>query len=223
MAFNRGAVLFQLGQFREAELQYRCVLDDRACPPERMARAWYNRGTCLLRRGSSTAVLREAIADLEKCIASPTGDEPLKADARYNLELAKLLWTEMRKKNAKPETPNEPPASDDPQSNPPARPDANDPETGMREPGDGNTSGGSLKPVPQSQAPGAEPKDNPGAKTDPGTASHLQPLQDTNSPQPLTPEDTREHLRRAAERIKKDRRDILRTLYGPDRPGLLDW
>jgi hypothetical protein len=57
----------------------------------------------------------------------------------------------------------------------------------------------------------------------PGRAPHLQPLHDTDEVQPLSPEDTREYLRRAEERLKKDRQALLRTLYGPDRPGVLDW
>src|SRR5438128_8324322 len=44
VAFNRAAVLFQRGEFREAELHYMRVLEDKACPPERAARAWFNRG-----------------------------------------------------------------------------------------------------------------------------------------------------------------------------------
>src|SRR5207245_17713 len=53
VAFNRATVLFQKGEFRDAELHYSRVLDDRACPPERAARAWFNRGTCLVRRGGT--------------------------------------------------------------------------------------------------------------------------------------------------------------------------
>ena len=41
--------------------------------------------------------------------------------------------------------------------------------------------------------------------------------------QPLSPEDTREHLRRTAERLRKDRRDLLRTIYPPEQPGVRDW
>src|SRR4051812_28791754 len=70
VAFNRAAVLFQKGEFRDAELQYARVLDDRACPPERAARAWFNRGTCLVRRGGTAAVYRSAIACFERCLAS---------------------------------------------------------------------------------------------------------------------------------------------------------
>src|SRR5262245_45857305 len=58
VAFNKAAVLFGKGEFRDAELHYSRVIEDRACPPDRAAKAWFNRGTCLLRRGGSVAVYR---------------------------------------------------------------------------------------------------------------------------------------------------------------------
>ena len=39
----------------------------------------------------------------------------------------------------------------------------------------------------------------------------------------LLHQDTLEHLRRAGERIRKDRRDLLRTIYPPEQPGVRDW
>lgn len=224
VAFNRAAALFQMGKYREAELGYRCVIEDGACPAERKARARYNRGTCLLRRGGSAAVYRLSIADFEACLLSPVNDEPLKADARHNLELAKILWNEARKTSSRPEVPNPDPPPDENSGNPLAKPSGTDPQPGMPEPGEGNTGGANVKAAaPQPLPQQADGKNNPGNHGDPGTASGLQPLQDTSTPQPLSPEDTREHLRRAAERIKKEKRDLLKTLYGPERPGLLDW
>ena len=108
VSFNKAAILFQKGEFYAAEVHYARTLDDSACPPPRAARAWFNRGTCLLRRGGSPSVFRSAIACFDRCLDSNILDEPLKADARHNLELAKLLWAEANKKAAKPETPNAP-------------------------------------------------------------------------------------------------------------------
>lgn len=222
VAFNRAAVLFQQGEYRNAELHYARVLDDAACPVDRAARAWYNRGTCLLRRGVSAAVYRSAIACLERCLESTAADEPLKADARHNLELAKILWNDARKATSKPDTPNENPPPEDPQNNPPPKPSGSDEQPGAPETGDGSNSGTNPKPVTQqSMMPSNGAKNNPTAN--PGNAPNLQPLQDSNIPQPLSPEDTREHLRRTAERIKKDKQNLRNTLYGPERPGLLDY
>jgi tetratricopeptide (TPR) repeat protein len=224
VAFNRGAVLFQLGDFRGAEVHYLWVLKDAACPPGRAARAWYNRGTCLVRRGGSTAVYREAIACLEQCLESMASDEPLKADARHNLELAKILWNEARKANAKPDSPNENPPSEDPESNPPPKTANADQQPGASDAGDGNKAGSRLQPVdPRNALPPAGTKPNPAAAQNAGNAPNLQPLQDSSTLQPLSPEDTREYLKRTAERLKKDRQTLRNSLYGPERPGLLDW
>ena len=54
VAFNKAAVLFGRGEFRFAEEHYTRVLEDKACPPGRAAKAWFNRGTCLLRRGGAS-------------------------------------------------------------------------------------------------------------------------------------------------------------------------
>ena len=203
VAFNRAAILFQQGQFRDAELLYKCVLEDRDCPTERQARAWYNRGTCLLRRCGTAAVYRLAIADLERCIEAPAADEPLKADARHNLELAKIQWNNLRKTNPKPENPNENTPDDTP-DNTPDKQSGKDQQPGMPEPGNGNTTGGNTKvAVPQNVPQPIEGKNNAGAKSDPGNTAGVQPLQDTSTPQPLSPEDTREHLKRTEERLRK--------------------
>lgn len=226
IAFNRAAVLFANDEFREAELHYVRVLEDAACPPERAARAWYNRGTCLLRRGTSPAVYRSAIACFEHCLESPAADAPLQADARHNLELAKLLWNESRKSAAKTDSPNEnPPLEEqDPRHIPPRSPSAS-PEPGVTDPADANAGGSSPQTVPQ---PITHPLTGPksGTTQQPnqgGGAQNLQPLANAPQLQVLTPEDTREYLRRAAERIKKDRQDLWRTLYGKVPPGVRDW
>ncbi len=223
VAFNRAAVLFQMGDFREAELHFARVLDDAECPADRAAKALYNRGTCLLRRGgSAAAAYRSAIACLERCLESTVADEPLKADARHNLELAKILWNESRKTASKPESPNDNPPPEDSQNNPPPKTSGNEPQTGNTESGDGSTSGTNTKPVSQqSMMPANGANSNP--TPTPGNAPNLQPLQDTSTPQPLSPEETREHLKRTAERLKKDRQDLHKSIYGPERFGHIDW
>src|SRR5262245_36296891 len=62
VAFNRAAVLFEQKDYSKAVRDYDRVLEDAWCPPERAARAWYNRGTCLLNLGGSIDVYRSAIA-----------------------------------------------------------------------------------------------------------------------------------------------------------------
>ena len=74
VAFNRAAVHFERGQFPQAEKQYDRVLGDAACPADRAAKAWYNRGTCLLRRGGSMSVYRSAVACFENTLDSPAAN-----------------------------------------------------------------------------------------------------------------------------------------------------
>ncbi|MCI0705204.1 MAG: tetratricopeptide repeat protein, partial [Planctomycetia bacterium] len=227
VAFNRGAVLFERGNFREAELQYTRVLDDAACPPERAAKAWYNRGTCLLRRGPSMptgamGVYRSAIACFEHTLDSPAADEPLKADARYNLELAKLLWNEARKKSADQKSPNDPPPEEEQPQPKPNLPEKQDNGT---DPNFGSDPGAGMKTVgkqPQ-QIPNAGTKPTQAEKPIPANNANVEVLQDKDEVQQLSQEDTRLYLQELAKRLKREQRAMLRTLYGPERPGIRDW
>ena len=222
VAFNKATVLFQKGEFYAAEVLYARTLDDKACVPERAARAWFNRGTCLLRRGGSAAAFRSACACFERCLDSNVTDEPLKADARHNLELAKLLWAEANKKAAKPESPNLPTREEE-QPEP-----STVPQSGT-EPGTTNDNGTDANPGKKETRPAPAttmvPKNGPTGSMNPmaGDVANPQPLLDDSTPQKLSEEDTREYLRRTEERLRDERRRMLRILYGPDRPGVRDW
>ncbi|MBA4188599.1 MAG: hypothetical protein C0467_11415 [Planctomycetaceae bacterium] len=224
VAFNQAAVLFQKGEFRDAEVHYARTLDDPACPPERAVKAWYNRGTCLLRRGGAASVYRSAIACLERCVDSSVADEPLKADARHNLEIAKTLWNEARKADSK-ERPNSPPPPEDPRNDeqPKPQPTDTEPQPKSPEPGNGNTGEPNPKTVPQPPQPVPMPNPNPNGNPTQGTPGAAPQLNNEDAVQQLSPEDTRAHLRRVAERLEKDRRDLLRTLYPQYKPGTRDW
>jgi tetratricopeptide (TPR) repeat protein len=220
VAFNRAAVLFERGLFRDAELQYERVLSDAACPPERAAKAWYNRGTCLLRRGGSASVYRSAIACFEHTIGSDAADEPLKAEARTNLELAKLLWNEARQKADEKKSPNDPPPEEErPQPKPP------EPERGHGEDPDIGPDPGGIgkKPDGTQQVPKTGVQPTPSDQKTAGNNANLDVLKDTSEVQHLSPEDTRAYLDEMAKRLKRERRAMLESLYGPTRPGLPDW
>ncbi len=225
VAFNRAAVRFQKGEFREAELLYARTLSDAECPPDRAAKAWYNRGTALLRRGGSAAVFRSAVACLEQCLESPAADAPLRADARHNLELAKLLWDQTRRAEAKPNTPNQNPPPEEAPSDPPA-PHPSDPAPSSEKP---EAKTGSERPAgtapKREPSPATTPKADTGSPVQPapGAATLPPELEDRNTIQPLSPEDTRRLLRDIAARLRNDRRTLLRTLYPPPQPGVNDW
>jgi tetratricopeptide (TPR) repeat protein len=219
VAFNQAAALFQQGDYYAAEVHYARTLDDRACPPDRAAKAWFNRGTCLVRRGGAAAIYRSAIACFDRCLDSNAADEPLKADARHNLELAKLLWAEANKKAAKPDNPNLPTREEE-KPEPPQSPKS---DPGQENNGEADTGKKETRPAP---APGTNPVLKDGAEGGnrvPADVPNPQALLDENTPQKLSEEETREYLRRTEQRLRDERRRMLRILYGPDRPGIRDW
>lgn len=225
VAFNQGAAAFARGDFREAEVLYARALADAECPPERAARAWFNRGTALLRRGGTAAVYRSAVACFERCLESPAADAPLRADARFNLELAKLLWDQARRAEGRRDGPNTPPPPEDPDRDPPpstGRPPRPEPASGSPDPRSRPGDGPGILPPPGPD-PSAPPLPSAGSRPAPGGTPHPPDLEDRATLQPLSPEDTRRHLRDIAARLRHDRRALLRTLYGPPQPGIFDW
>jgi tetratricopeptide (TPR) repeat protein len=224
VAFNKAAVLFGKGEFRDAEVHYARVLEDKACPPDRAAKAWFNRGTCLLRRGGSIAVYRTSVACFERCLDTNPADTTLTADARHNLELAKLLWAEANRKAARPENPNDNPPPEEDRDNRLPPPGGLDQQPGTPELGPGPDGSNGFQPTPQpTPVPNARGTPNKADRQTAGNNANLDVLKDQDQVQPLSPEDTREYLRRTAERLQRERRGMLRALYGPDRAGVRDW
>lgn len=216
VAFLQGAILAHRGDYRGAELHYRRVLDDTACPQDRAARAWYNCGICLLRRGSDLTLTRDAITCFERSL--PLADPDLAVDVRHNLEVAKLLWAQARANRPNPPRPNDPSSS--PESNPPgSEPDPPMPSKDGSE-GPGTAQVGKVTPergTPQgNEKPVATAQPQPGAGT-------LPVLLDMDRPQALSAEDTQAYLKRVAERLTRERKATARMLAGPERPHVRDW
>jgi tetratricopeptide (TPR) repeat protein len=226
VAFNRAGVLFERKQYRDAERHYDRVLDDAACPPERAARAWYNRGTCLLNRGGAIEVYRAAIACFENALDNPAADQEVRDRAPHNLELAKLLWLEEARK-AKPDQPPSPnnkiPEEENKLPRPePDRKNGPDQNNGA-DSADGGTTprpGTQPQPVPQPNG-GTQPK--PADRNVAGPNANLQVIEDKDDVQQLNPEDARAYLQETAKRRKRELHALLETLYGPERPGIRDW
>lgn len=223
VAFNRAAVLFEQNLYSQAERYYDRVLEDAACPPERAARAWYNRGTCLLNRGGSADVYRAAVACFENALDSPAADQEVRDRAPHNLELAKLRWNDERRKNAKPneQSPNDkPPPEQDQQS----RPDSNKNDNGQ-EPDNADGKPGTQKsgqqPQPGQPTKGDAPK-GANEQNVPANNPNLRVLKDDQDVQKLSPEEAREYMKEAAKRRKRELHTLLETLYGPDRAGARD-
>lgn len=224
VAFNRGVVLFERKQYREAELHYKRVLEDAACPPERAVKAWYNRGTCLLHLGGSWEAYRRAVACFEHTLDSPVTDDRLRADARHNIELAKLLCTKEREKdeNTKksPNTDVPPEESDQPRPTPEPQAGSTDVSPGTEPTAE---SGGGAKSAGTQPQPGTAASPIETDQTTAGNNSALEVLADDAKVQPLTEQDARAHLAETAKRIKREQQSLLRTLYGPERTAVRDW
>lgn len=225
VAFHWGLVEYHRKRYREAELWFERVLADPECPRERLGRAWYNRGVCLLQRGGDASTYRLAIVCFQRALDSGGLDTVRTADARYHLELAKQLWDEVRRRDDLQRQKHLPPSSEEelpaPHRSPPPDRSAGASASGDRASQPSPTAPG-LPPLPRLGSPPAESP--PSQATIPlAGAGNLEPLRDTSTVQPLTPEDTLVYLRQTAERLKRDRQQLLRTLYGPERLDLRDW
>jgi hypothetical protein len=195
-------------------------LDDQAAPADRRAKALYNRGVCILKRATDVKSLRIAVACFEQVLDSHALPDELRLDARFNLELAKLLWAEARIREGTREPPNELPPDDSLDFPRPVLGEepGQDPGPGTESPGP--TPAGSPKVV--QDIPPHTTTAQPTDRKAPGSGT-LPVLMDDPQPQKLSPEDARAHLARVAERLNKDRRANARLLAGPERPHVRDW
>ena len=219
VAFNKGAAGFRRGDWVAAEASFTRCLDDRACPADRRARALYNRGVCLIRQGGLNE-LRAAIVSFVWCLASPAADAALTADARHNLEIAKLLWNEARARASKKPTPNDPP------ENPPdpPQPDPKPPEQGPggEQPGQDTNP---QSPADVDPATGLPRQGTNAKKTDrktPGKGTLPVNVGGAELP-PRTPEEVSAFLKKEALRLAKDRRSVAELVAPPERPNVKDW
>lgn len=219
VAFNRAAAAFEAGNFREAEGLYLRALADPAIPSERRAKALFNRGVCLLKAGGDAKVYRAAIACYEACLEESPSDAAFAADARHNLEVAKLLWNRERAKSRKPPTPSDGVAEENPAK--PAKPEKSGNETGTSTQGDPAKPNGQATPTPGTEGSKTQEPHTTTQKV--AGAGSLQVIVDSDAPQPLSEADTRAMLQRAEERLIKDRRATARLVAGPERANVRDW
>ncbi len=214
IAFNRAHYRFVQGDYREAELFYLRCLEDREIPETRKAEALYNRGVCLIMRGGQATIFRAAIASFEECLAMDVIGESLAHDARYNLELAKLLWSLALRSEANRPTPNE----SIPQEQAKASPEL--PRNDVPAEGDPN-----QKSTPTISEQQTNNKTGSESMTDhvKSGAGTLPVLKDTGEIQKLSLEDTETLLDRTALRLKAARLQNEALRAGPERPNVRDW
>jgi Ca-activated chloride channel homolog len=218
VAFNEATALYHLGQYREAELHYRCARGD--ATGLRLARLLYNLGNCLLQQAQDrdTRRLKEAVSCYELCLQQEAADASLVANARHNLELARLLWLKAKSRKQG--------------GDPNASEQDNDNEV-PKNPNDDGSGGDLARPTmldargrPQALA-GAQP--DPGAipagteQTPPPGKGNLPTLPDTDELLPLASEDAAEHLMQAAARILRERQEHLRQIVPTLPSSVKNW
>jgi tetratricopeptide (TPR) repeat protein len=218
VAHNHAVALFDVGRYRDAERLFRCQLES-ARDADQRARALYDLGTCLLHAadGRDANRLAEAIDYLNRCTKIVGKDESVRANAQFNLELAKQQWRRIR--TDAPPPPERDPNSNDENSKP-DQPDRNAGNEPGNQPGTPNNSG-APRAIPQ---PGRRegPQPTPTPERPPG-AGTMSPIPDDDQLKPLPPNEARDLLRQAADRIVRERRALQRAGSGSDPRAFPDW
>lgn len=215
IAFNRALFLMSQGDFREAELQFLCCLDDREIPIDRQRKALNNRGVCLIRRGEDAQLLRTAIRCFEQCLALSHEHDELTKTAEYNLELAKILWNRERARSKEQSNPSD--TDSEPHSRPMSTP-------GTTEPGEGSTPTAETSASTGSAEPKSTPSTTIATNTSPQPGAGTLPVpKDESVVQVLSPADTYALLDRTGLRLKQARGQNEKLRAGPERPNVRDW
>jgi Ca-activated chloride channel homolog len=209
LAFNSAAAYYRLGRYREAELHYRRCLEDDEVPAGRRALALFGRGNALVRQAGEqdAAPLAQAVAAYRACLAERAAPPDLRADARFNLEWAQLLWLKARAR-----TPDRPGGAE-----PQPRPDKKQSNSGDEEPSDsalGEEGRGQSKSEHKELGTRAQ-----GSRK--SAAGPLQALPDNDRLVPLAADEVEAHLRRLAERIAGERRHYYQSR--PHADSTKDW
>jgi Ca-activated chloride channel family protein len=216
VACNEAAALYHLGRFREAELHYRYAREE--ATGIRLARLLYSLANCIVQQAQDRDAprLREAMGFYELCMRQSAADPALVADARHNLELARLLWLKAKAARHGSE-PNNPDQNNQDEQN-------QDPDNaGLRSDAlramDGR---GRAQPLSGVQSDrGSTPNDTD--QPPPPGKGNLPTLPDTDDLAPLSPEDAAEHLQQAAARIVQERQDHVRQMAPAIGSNVKDW
>ncbi len=220
VAFDLGVLSFHRKEYAEAERHFTRSLDDDAAPAERRARAWFNRGACLLHRGG-LAETRTAVDSFERSLAL-AGEGELRTAAEESLELAKLRWAEERAKAKEPPKPNDALPDDVPERTKPDPKKGDDPGQTPK-PGEGDQNPGSPKAI--ESIPGQPPpnsKAKPTEKTQ-GGRGNLAVRIDAEKWKPKDEAEAREYLGTLGRRLSGDRRSLAEVNAPPERADVKDW
>lgn len=218
VAFNKAAALYRLGRFRDAELHYRRAMED--AQGLRRPRILFDLGNCLLQQSqeSDATLLEQGMECYRLCLQEPGLPAGLAADARRNLELAKLLWLKIKpsgKQSDPPENPNQPEDRQPPKSNRQPGSQGDEPQMGPH-----------GKRVRLDKKPGSGKFKDKAIQTDerplPG-AGNMSPVPNKNELLPMTPEDALLNLRKAADRIRLEQQQYQKGSVPAPPGGVKDW
>jgi tetratricopeptide (TPR) repeat protein len=232
VAFNAAAAHYQLGDYSNAELNYRRSLED--APGARKVRALYGLGNALaqqgrLRRGRhAIALLQAAIENYQSCQPAAAAIPPLEQDAvretlenaDFNRNLVKMILKQ-KLADAVNDTapPNDEKSDERPIDDRPSdtahsrdRPRNNAESNGQK--GSRESSGGEPLP-PHAGQPQSSDETQPGK-------GNLPPLSDDAHADPLDPEQALDYLQRNLDRIRRER-SRRATTQDNNVKGLRDW
>jgi tetratricopeptide (TPR) repeat protein len=202
VATNMGAALYRLGRFDEAAQHYERSLED--ATGVRRAAMLYNLGNCRLRQsaGRDADRLKHAIDCFGQALRHDGIEVHLRDDARHNLELAKLLWLKAKLAKSSKENPDNPESPENRTKEKPLleKTDDTGPGTIGEKTKVDNREAESSREVTETSSQ---------ESTAPGQGT-LPQIPDNAELTRLSPEDAREHLRRATERILRERREYQR-------------
>jgi tetratricopeptide (TPR) repeat protein len=218
VAFNKAAALYRTGEFRDAEVHYRRSLEE--ATGARRATMLFDLGNCLLMqsKGADAKLLRQAVDCYALCLREPETPEPLRADARYNLELAKQLWVKARQ--ARPNKEQGPDDPDEKKNKPePKTPDEKTPGGVEPTPGQKPEPGTKAEPVDKNDPRQPIPVD---AMQAPGSGN-LPPVPDKDELTKMLPEDAARHLKRATERVLNERTKHRKDMAAKPSKVIDDW
>lgn len=222
VAFNKGTVLARRGDFRRAEFCFRRTLGDADVPAARRRHALISLGNCLVKQAGESDLkrLQAAIECYELALREPL-EEGMRLDAEHNLEVAKLLWAKARAK--RPNNPKDPDWEDpENQKDPPPDPKKPPESPGKEDNGEGkNKAEPATKVEPgKGQDKGVAVKDAP--KPAPGQGN-LPVLPDTEDVPSRSPDDARTFLKKAADRLQRERQKLREDAAQGERPRANDW
>jgi tetratricopeptide (TPR) repeat protein len=200
VAFNEGVALYQQGDYAQAEVRFRLARQD--ATGRRQLWATYDLAASLVQAAgdSDAARLAEAVGLFDDCMRHDGADERLAADARHNMELAKMLWVQAKARPA-PNKDRSPQDEEHQKSQPPKPEPVKQPggDDGAASPTKGNTGKANVTPDEGKEPVATDGQPAPGAGT-------LPVIPDRDELTPMSRENAEAHLREAIQKVMQEGR-----------------